>query len=66
MLRILVVLEIFIRDSGEVVERFVIIDDYGFGWKELAEYFVKTNPNFGLGLEEEHVIKAVGILNDGE
>ncbi|MDE6373346.1 MAG: hypothetical protein K2L72_02510 [Clostridia bacterium] len=56
----------WLDEAGEVVERFVVIDDYGFGWKELAEYFVKTNPNFGLGLEEEHVIKAVGILNDGE
>lgn len=47
----------------EVIESFVIIDDYRYGWKELADNFVKTNPNFGLGLEEEHVLKAIEILN---
>ncbi len=47
--------------TGEV-ESFVIIDDYRYGWKELGEYFVKTNPYRGLGLEREHVEKAVEIL----
>lgn len=46
----------------ERVEGFVIIDDYRYGWGELADNFVKTNPNFGLGLEEEHVKMAVDIL----
>lgn len=49
--------------AEEEIESFVIIDDYGFGWKELASNFVKTNANFRLGLEEEHVEKAVEILN---
>lgn len=49
----------------EKIEKFAIIDDYSYGWGSLSDYFVKTNPHFGLGLEEEHVIKAIAILNDG-
>lgn len=49
---------------GEV-DSFVIIDDYRYGWKELNANFVKTNPNLGLGLEQEHVEKAVEILLTG-
>ena len=48
---------------GETVESFVIIDDYSFGWADLSDRFVKTNPNLGYGLEEEHVQKAIAILN---
>lgn len=47
----------------EDVESFVILDDYRYNWGNLSENFVKTNPNFGLGLEEEHVQKALEILN---
>lgn len=47
----------------KVVEKFVIIDDYGFGWKDFTENLVKTSPHFGAGLEEEHVEKAIKILN---
>lgn len=49
--------------SQDGVTGFVIIDDYRYGWKELGANFVKTNPNFGLGLEREHVEKAVEILS---
>lgn len=49
--------------SGERVESFVIIDDYGFGWGELADMLVKTDPHKGLGLEREHTEKAIAILN---
>ncbi len=49
--------------NGKDVESFVIIDDYRYGWAELSDNFVKTNPHFGLGLEEEHVKKAIEILN---
>lgn len=49
--------------ARENIERFVIIDDYAFGWGDLWDYYVKTNPNFGLGLEEDHVKNAVLILN---
>lgn len=41
----------------------IIIDDYRYGWGKLSDNFVKTNPNFGLGLEEERVQKAIEILN---
>lgn len=41
----------------------IIIDDYRYGWGKFSDNFVKTNPNFGLGLEEEHVQKAIEILN---
>ena len=46
------------------IESFVIIDDYRYNWGELAKNFVKTNPNFGLGLEEEHAKIAIEILNN--
>jgi len=52
----------WLDEAEEIVESFVIIDDYGFGWQELSDRFVKTNPNFGAGLEEEHVKRAVAIL----
>ncbi len=49
--------------ARETIESFVIIDDYRYAWGKLADRFVKTNPHFGLGLEDEHVQKAVEILN---
>ena len=49
--------------ANEAIESFVIIDDYRYAWEELSDNFVKTNPNFGLGLEEEHVRQAIAILN---
>lgn len=48
--------------KGEV-ESFAILDDYRFGWEEFSEYFICTNPNFGRGLEDEHVIEAIKLLN---
>lgn len=56
----------WLADCIEEVESFVIIDDYRFGWGELSGNFVITNPNFGLGLEEEHVERAIEILNGAE
>lgn len=53
----------WLTSCKEDIESFVILDDYAFGWDELFSNFVKTNPNFGLGLEEEHAEKAVKILN---
>ena len=53
----------WLNGATETVESFVIIDDYRYAWSELADRFVKTNPNFGLGLEEDHVLKAIEILN---
>ena len=53
----------WLDNAQEVIESFVIIDDYRYGWKEFADNFVKTNPNLGLGLEEKHVQKAIEILN---
>lgn len=54
---------LWLERAGDAVEKFVIIDDYRYGWAELYDFFVKTNPNFGAGLEEEHVVKAIEILN---
>ena len=48
--------------TGEV-ERFVILDDYRFGWDDLSDFYIHTNPNYGLGLEEEHVALAINVLN---
>lgn len=53
---------IWLKETDEDIEAFVIIDDYRYGWGELSENFVKTEPNFRLGLEEEHVQKAIEIL----
>lgn len=50
-------------ERAEQVERFVILDDYRFGWEELFDYFICTNPNYGLGLEDDHVAKAIKLLN---
>ena len=44
------------------VESFVILDDMDFGWEELRSRVVITNSQ-GYGLEEEHVQKALEILN---
>ena len=48
--------------TGEV-ERFVILDDYRFGWDDLSDFYIHTNPHYGLGLEEEHVALAIHALN---
>ena len=48
--------------AGEV-ENFVILDDYRFGWDDLSDFYIHTNPHYGLGLEEEHVEKAIALLN---
>lgn len=52
----------WLNSTQETIESFVIIDDYRYGWGSLSDNFVKTNPYFGLGLEEEHVQKAIEIL----
>ena len=44
------------------VESFVVLDDMNKGWEQLADRVVVTNPN-GYGLEEEHVKKAIELLN---
>lgn len=48
------------------VERFVILDDYRFGWDDLSDFYIHTNPHYGLGLEEEHVALAIKLLNSNE
>lgn len=45
------------------IESFVILDDYRFGWDDLSDVYIHTNPNYGLGLEDEHVEKAITLLN---
>ncbi len=54
----------WLQAAQEIIESFVIIDDYRYGWGKLSDRFVKTNPNFGAGLEEEHVRTAIEILNN--
>lgn len=53
----------WMKATEEVIDSFVIIDDYRYGWGDLNEHFVKTEPNFRLGIEREHVEKAIEILN---
>ena len=55
--------EKWLNETEENIEAFVIIDDYRYGWGGLNEHFVKTEPNFRLGIESEHVEKAIEILN---
>ena len=52
----------WLSGTEERIESFVILDDYRYAWAELSDRFVKTNPHFGLGLEEEHVRRAIAIL----
>lgn len=53
----------WLDSSKDIIENFVKLDDYRYGWKGLSENFVKTDQNFGLGLDEEHVDKAIKILS---
>lgn len=44
---------------------FVILDDIAFGWgDDLQEHLVKTNCRIGRGLEEQHVKRAIELLNE--
>ncbi len=45
------------------VESFVIIDDMKKGWEDLGNRVVNTNPD-GYGIEEEHVKKAIKLLQE--
>lgn len=56
-------INLWLETTRETIESFVIIDDYRYDWGKLSERFVKTNPNFGLGLEEEHAETAIELLN---
>lgn len=48
--------------SHEDIERFVVLDDIQFGWRDLELYVVKTNYRIGRGLEESHIKAAKEIL----
>lgn len=56
----------WLAERGGGVEKFAILDDHVFGWAELSPFYVHTDPHFGLGLEEEQVKRAVGLLNGEE
>ncbi len=47
--------------EGEV-ETFVIIDDMAFGWGELCDNLVLTDPRIDRGLGEYHICQAADIL----
>ncbi len=53
----------WLDDIDQDIESFVIIDDYRYGWGELSNRFVKTDPNFSFGLENEQVERAIKILD---
>ena len=55
-------IEAWLRETDEEIESFVILDDYAFGWGNLAERLVKTSAHVGFGLEKEHVEKAIALL----
>lgn len=56
----------YMTELGEDVENFVIVDDYRYGWGELSDNFVKTDPYGSLGIDEDVVACAVKILNKGK
>lgn len=53
----------WLKETEQEIDSFVIIDDYRYGWGDLSEHFVKTDPNFRLGIEKDHVEKVIDILN---
>ena len=53
----------WLKETEQDIEAFVIIDDYRYGWGDLSDHFVKTDPNFRMGIEKEHVERAIKILN---
>lgn len=56
----------WLKETAEEIVSFVIIDDYRYGWGDLSKHFVKTEPNFCLGIEIEHVKKAIEILKNSK
>jgi hypothetical protein len=46
---------------GEV-ESFAILDDTPYGWGDLADRLVRTDPNRGRGLMESHAERVIGLL----
>ena len=53
----------WLKETEQDIEAFVIIDDYRYGWGDLPDHFVKTDPNFRMGIAKEHVERATQILN---
>ena len=51
----------WLDEHGGEVEAFVILDD-AFGFGDLSDNLVKTDPGIGRGLMEKHVEKAIAIL----
>lgn len=45
------------------VECFVILDDIFAGWGSLQSHLIKTDARIGRGLEQNHVDRALGMLN---
>ncbi|MDE5562812.1 MAG: hypothetical protein K2J01_04625 [Clostridiales bacterium] len=54
----------YLLELGEKVESFVIIDDYLYGWGDLSDRFVRTDPYRSLGIDADTVAQAVKILNN--
>lgn len=52
----------WLDDGGDDIEAFVIIDDYRFGWGDLADRVVLTDPIHRSGIEDEHAEKAIALL----
>lgn len=51
-------------EANPKTEHFCIIDDIAFGWDELSDFVVKTNPLIGRGLEQCHADMAIKILSN--
>ena len=53
----------WLKETEQDIESFVIIDDYRVRLGNLSEHFVKTDPNFRMGIEKDQVEEAIKILN---
>ena len=55
-------ISLWLKDNPDVTH-FVILDDHGYGWGDLLDNFVQTNYRIGRGLEQDHIQRAIDILN---
>lgn len=54
----------FYLDMHEDIRNYIILDDENFNWTDMMRlHVVKTNAYVGRGLDEEHAMRAIEILN---
>lgn len=53
----------WLASHADEVESFAILDDYGYGWGDLADRLVQTSPRIGRGLSERHAERVIALLH---